>query len=113
MKSTAGGWIKQWLGASALAVSGLALLPLGIAQAQEQQSTQFKFALAAKPLPQALSEFSRITGISVIYTDEAPYGLNAPAVSGPMTASQALQRLLSQSGFTFRQIDARTLALEP
>lgn len=64
MKSTAGGWIKQWLGASALAVSGLALLPLGIAQAQEQQSTQFKFALAAKPLPQALSEFSRITGIS-------------------------------------------------
>ncbi|MGY2400915.1 TonB-dependent siderophore receptor [Pseudomonas sp. SDO5271_S396] len=113
MKSTAGGWVKQWLGASVLAVSGLALLPLSVARAQEQQSAQFTFALAAKPLPQALSEFSRVTGISVIYTDEAPYGLSAPAVSGQMSATQALQRLLSNSGFTFRQIDARTLALEP
>ena len=113
MKSTAGGWVKQWLGASVLTVSGLALLPLAVAQAQEQQSAQFNFALAAKPLPQALSEFSRVTGISVIYTDEAPYGLSAPAVSGQMSATQALQRLLGHSGFTFRQIDARTLALEP
>ncbi|WP_395609032.1 TonB-dependent siderophore receptor [Pseudomonas sp. B22129] len=113
MKSTAGGWVKQWLGASVLAVSGLALLPLGIAQAQEQQSAQFNFALAAKPLPQALADFSRVTGISVIYTDEAPYGLSAPALSGQMSATQALQRLLGNSGFTFRQIDARTLALEP
>ena len=115
MKSTAGGLVKQWLGASVLAVSGLALLPLGVAQAQEQeqQSARFTFALAAKPLPQALSDFSRVTGISVIYTDEAPYGLSAPAVSGQMSATQALQRLLGNSGFTFRQIDARTLALEP
>ena len=113
MKSTAGGLVKQWLGASVLAVSGLALLPLGVAQAQEQQSAQFTFSLAAKPLPQALSDFSRVTGISVIYTDEAPYGLNAPAVRGQMSATQALQRLLGNSGFTFRQIDARTLALEP
>jgi iron complex outermembrane receptor protein len=84
MKSTAGGWVKQWLGASVLAVSGLALLPLSVAQAQaqEQQSARFNFALTAKPLPQALSDFSRVTGISVIYTDEAPYGLSAPAVSG-------------------------------
>ena len=113
MKSTAGGWVKQWLGASVLAVSGLALLPLAVAQAQAQQSAQFNFALAAKPLPQALSDFSRVTGISVIYTDEAPYGLNAPAVSGQMSATQALQRLLTNTGFTFRQIDTRTLALEP
>ena len=113
MKSTAGGWVKQWLGASVLAVSGLALLPLAVAQAQAQQSAQFNFALAAKPLPQALSDFSQVTGISVIYTDEAPYGLNAPAVSGQMSATQALQRLLTNTGFTFRQIDTRTLALEP
>ena len=92
MKSTAGGLVKQWLGASVLAVSGLALLPLSVAQAQEQQSAQFNFALAAKPLPQALSDFSRVTGISVIYTDEEPYGLSAPAVSGQMSATQALQR---------------------
>lgn len=98
-----------------MAVSGLALLPLGVAQASqaEQQSTQFNFALAAKPLPQALSDFTRVTGISVVYTDEAPYAIKAPAITGQMSASQAMQRLLGNSGFTFRQIDARTLALEP
>ncbi|MBC3337349.1 MULTISPECIES: TonB-dependent siderophore receptor [Pseudomonas] len=114
-KSAAGGSVKQWLGASLLAASGLAVLPLSLAQAADaqQQSTVFNFALQAKPLPQALSDFSRVTGISVVYTDEAPYTLNAPAVTGQMSAAQALQRLLGSSGLTFRQIDARTLALEP
>lgn len=114
-RATSAGSVKQWLGASVLAVSGLALLPLGVAQAADaqQQSTVFNFALAAKPLPQALSDFTRVTGISVVYTDEAPYAIKAPAVSGQMSATQAMQRLLGNSGFTFRQIDARTLALEP
>ena len=118
MKSRAkSGLVKQWLGVSALSFSALALLPLSMALAAEagtdQQRTQFSFALAAKPLPQALSDFSRITGISVVYTDEAPYGITAPAVSGQMSAEQALQRLLSGSGFTFRRTDGHTLVLEP
>ncbi|WP_421524203.1 TonB-dependent siderophore receptor [Pseudomonas yamanorum] len=114
-RATSAGSVKHWLGASVLAVSGLALLPLGMAQAAEaqQQSTLFNFALAAKPLPQALSDFTRVTGISVVYTDEAPYAIKAPAITGQMSATQAMQRLLGNSGFTFRQIDARTLALEP
>ncbi|MBF4556546.1 TonB-dependent receptor [Pseudomonas sp. p50] len=109
--------VKQWLGASALSFTALALLPSSIAMAADtgtaQQRTQFSFAMTAKPLPQALSDFSRITGISVVYTDEAPYGIIAPAVNGQMSAEQAMQRLLSQSGFTFRRTDAHTLALEP
>ncbi|PWE40947.1 TonB-dependent siderophore receptor [Pseudomonas prosekii] len=118
MKSRAkSGSVKQWFGASALSFSALAMLPLSVALAAEtastQPRTQFNFAMAAKPLPQALSDFSRITGISVVYTDEAPYGLNAPAVSGQMSAEQAMQQLLSGSGFTFRRTDAHTLALEP
>lgn len=118
MKSRAkSGSVKQWLGVSALSFSALALLPLSAALAAEagtsQPRTQFSFAMAAKPLPQALSDFSRVTGISVVYTDEAPYGINAPAVSGQMSAEQAMQRLLSGSGFTFRRTDGHTLVLEP
>ena len=118
MKSRAkSGLVKQWLGVSALSFSALALLPLSVALAAEagtdQQRTQFSFALAAKPLPQALSDFSRVTGISVVYTDEAPYAITAPAVSGQMSAEQALQRLLGGSGFTFRRTDGHTLVLEP
>ncbi|EJM57252.1 TonB-dependent siderophore receptor [Pseudomonas sp. GM48] len=118
MKSRAkSGSVKQWLSVSALSYSALALLPLSVALAAEagnsQQRAQFSFSLAAKPLPQALSDFSRVTGISVVYTDEAPYGLNAPAINGQMSAEQALQRLLSGSGLTFRRTDGHTMALEP
>ncbi|MCU1762237.1 TonB-dependent receptor [Pseudomonas sp. 14P_8.1_Bac3] len=109
--------VTQWMGASALLISAMALLPLSVALAAEagtvQPRTQFSFAMAAKPLPQALSDFSRITGISVVYTDEAPYGINAPAVNGQMSAEQAIQGLLSGSGLTFRRTDAHTMALEP
>ncbi|PAW50885.1 TonB-dependent siderophore receptor [Pseudomonas moraviensis] len=118
MKSRAkSGSVKQWLGVSALSFSALALLPMSVALAAEAVSSpaqkQFNFSLSAKPLPQALSDFSRVTGQSVVYTDEAPYGINAPAVSSQMSAEQALQRLLSGSGMTFRRTDSHTLALEP
>ncbi|WP_248768404.1 TonB-dependent receptor [Pseudomonas sp. MWU12-2345] len=115
-KSVAGSSVKRWFGASALAVSGLALLPPGVALAAEsaaQHSAQFTFAIAAKPLPQALNDFSRVTGLSVVYTDEAAYGHQAPAINGQMSAEQAMQQLLSNSGFTFRRTDDHTLALEP
>ncbi|MFY0731130.1 TonB-dependent siderophore receptor [Pseudomonas sp. NFX15] len=118
MKSRAkSGSVKQWLGMSALSFSAFALLPLSVALAAEagtsQPREQFSFSLAAKPLPQALSDFSRVTGISVVYTDEAPYGLNAPAVNGQMSAEQALQRLLTGSGLTLRRTNGHTIALEP
>ncbi|MFJ2358879.1 TonB-dependent siderophore receptor [Pseudomonas fluorescens] len=118
MKSRAkSGSVKQWLGVSALSFCALALLPMSVALAAETVSSpaqkQYSFSLSAKPLPQALSDFSRVTGQSVVYTDEAPYGLNAPAVSGQMSAEQALQRLLSGSGMTFRRTDSHTFALEP
>ncbi|MGY1891393.1 TonB-dependent siderophore receptor [Pseudomonas sp. SDT291_1_S447] len=118
MKSRAkSGSVKQWLGVSALSFSALALLPISVSLAAETASSQaqkqFNFSLAAKPLPQALSDFSRVTGQSVVYTDEAPYGLTAPAVNGQMSAEQALQRLLSGSRLNFRRTDSHTLALEP
>ncbi|HWH85756.1 MAG TPA: TonB-dependent receptor [Pseudomonas sp.] len=117
MKSRAkSGSVKQWLSVSALSFSVSALLPMSVAQAAEtvsKQSQQFNFALAAKPLPQALSDFSRVTGQSVVYTDDAPYGLNAPAVNGQMSAEQALQRLLGNTGLSYRRTDSHTLALEP
>jgi hypothetical protein len=98
------GSITQGLGASALLMVGLALTPLSEAIAADtpvqHSATQFAFNLPAEPLPQALNDFSAgVTGLSVVYTDEAPYGLQAPAINGRMSAEQALQQLLAQSGF--------------
>ena len=92
MKSTsaAGGSVKQWLSVSAL-MAGLVLTPLSVAMAAgatvQQTGALFDFNLPAEPLPRALSDFSRLTGLSVVYTDEAPFGLQAPAVEGRMRCS--------------------------
>ena len=115
MKSRASS-VKQWFGASAVVMAGLALNPLYVAMAaevpQQQASALFDFNLAAKPLPQALNDFSRLTGLSVVYTDDAPLGLQAPVVKGRMSADKALQQLLALSGFNARRTDANTFALE-
>ncbi len=118
MKSRAkSGSVKQWLGVTALGFSALALLPLSVAVAaqagaQQQHAVQlFAGRQTAAPGPERLQPGDRAS--ACVYTDEAPYSLNAPAVSGQMSAEQALQQLLSGSGFTFRRTDGHTMALEP
>ncbi|QVM97581.1 TonB-dependent receptor [Pseudomonas sp. SORT22] len=95
-----------WLSVSALATAGA--FPLGAVAAQQV----YVFAQPSKPLVQALNDFSRLTGQSVIYTTDLP-ALNAPALHGSLSAEQALQQLLGNSGFAARRVDARTLTLEP
>ncbi|WP_083652051.1 TonB-dependent receptor [Pseudomonas sp. PA27(2017)] len=94
---------------------GSAILPLAQpaqAQASADQAATYDFAIAAQPLPRALDAFSRITGLNVVYTDEAPYALQAPALEGRMSAEQALARLLAGSGFTFARAGASTVTLQ-
>jgi len=101
--------------ASALLGLGLNGLPVA-AQAETPQATwqdrQYAFAIGAGPLPRALGEFSRVTGLSLIYTDETLYSLQARALDGRLSAAAALERLLEGSGYTYRQIDERTLTLQ-
>ncbi|MCY1275898.1 Ferrichrome outer membrane transporter/phage receptor [compost metagenome] len=104
------------LGMASLLWAG-ALLPLaaGVAQAvaAEAAAATYDFAIPAQPLPRALDAFSRVTGLSVVYTVDAPSGFTTPALNGRMSASDALGRLLAGSGFTWRQAGADTLTLEP
>ncbi|WP_349615920.1 TonB-dependent siderophore receptor [Azotobacter salinestris] len=76
------------------------------------QDRRHAFAIAAGPLPRSLGEFSRITGLSLVYTDEALYAVQVPALEGNLSAAAALDRLLAGSGYTWRQLDARTLTLQ-
>ncbi|QBF28446.1 TonB-dependent receptor [Pseudomonas tructae] len=94
-----------WLSVSALAAGSA--LPLGAAAAQQV----YLFAQPSKPLVQALNDFSRLTGQSVIYTTDLP-AIEAPALNGSLSAEQALQQLLGNCGLAFRRVDARTLTLE-
>ncbi|WP_244863104.1 TonB-dependent receptor [Pseudomonas sp. Pc102] len=72
-----------------------------------------EFAIAAQPLPQALAAFTRATGLALVYTEDAAYQVQAPAVNGRMSAEQALARLLAGSGLSYAQVNAGTLTLVP
>lgn len=99
-----------------IGLGAAAWLPMGagvsLAMAAQQVEQVYSFAQVSKPLPQALNDFSRVTGLSVVYTVNLP-GLTAPALKGTFSADQALQQLLGNSGFSYRRLNARTLTLEP
>ncbi len=91
----------------ALAV-GLALVPVS-AMAQQaltaniaEQNQRYTFNIAAKPLPQALAEFSAVTGLQVLYTEQSIFSQQAAALNGNFSAQEALQRLTAGSGMLFR-----------
>src|ERR1700712_1663822 len=96
--------LKFWLGISMLTVSSAC-----VAAAEPA----YEFSITAKPLPQALSDFSRVTGQGVMYTQDAPYSVVAPALSGSFTAEQPLRQLLGKSGLGFRRATLDTFTLEP
>lgn len=95
MMTTTSGWAQQ---------SSVQLAQTG--------SVVHDFSIPSKPLAQSLDDFGKVTGLSVIYTSTKPTTLIAPAMSGRVSAEQALTRLLTGSGLTWRFTDARTVTLE-
>ena len=105
----------------ALRCGTLAALLLGCtaltttAPAWGQESTQrhsLRFDIAAKPLPQALAEFSAISGLRVLYTAEEPFHATSPGLAGNYAPEEALRRLLAGTGVTYRFTNPTTITLE-
>lgn len=113
------GFIPHTLRRPALAaalMAGTALLGTMPALAQPDQSAgrqqTFRFDIPAKPLPQALTEFSAIAGLRVLYTAEEPFNVASPGLSGTFTAEEGLRQLLSGTGMAYRFTNPTTVTLE-
>ncbi len=78
-----------------------------------QVEPTYAFDIASKPLPEAMIDFSAVTGLEVLYTEPSPFGQTAPALQGTLTASQALDRLTAGSGLRYRFTNDTTVTLEP
>ncbi|MFC3229720.1 TonB-dependent receptor domain-containing protein [Marinibaculum pumilum] len=94
-----------------------AIAPPARAQSQESgtgstASRTWRFDIPAKPLPQAIADFSAITGMQVLYTEAATYDHQAPALSGSFTAGEAMGRLLDGSGLAWRTTPTGALTIE-
>ncbi len=70
------------------------------------------FNIPAQSLNNALMRFASSAKLTLIFSADSIRGLNAPALSGTMTAEHALQQLLKDSGFTYRFVDAETVTLQ-
>jgi iron complex outermembrane receptor protein len=102
------------LGAVPLAAPGLAADAgtVQVAQADPAQS-RIRFSVPAQPLANALILFGRQSGLQVSMQGDVPAGLQSQAVAGEFTPHEALARLLSGTGITYRFNDARTVTLIP
>ncbi len=67
-------------------------------QAPQPADAMHSFAIAAQPLADALNEMARQADLQLGFPATLVAGRTAPAVSGRLTAQQALDRLLAGSG---------------
>lgn len=70
------------------------------------------YNIAKQPLYSALSALAEQAGIQFVYSAEMVKNLTSPGVQGQHTIEQALQKLLSGSGISFRRTGPNTVALE-
>jgi len=78
-------------------------------EAQRDQAVAFD--IPAQPLGQALTAFGRQSGLQVAFDPAAAAGKISAAVSGSMTAEQALRQLLGGSGLSYQFTSARAVTV--
>jgi iron complex outermembrane receptor protein len=83
----------------------------GPAAQLETESRTVELRITAQPLDEALKEFSRQSGMQVIYFSSLTSSIQSPGVNGTYTVAAALQALLAGSGLSFRVINARTVEI--
>lgn len=91
--------------AAPLALAAILAMGAGLYQPAHAQAVggagdapAMAIAIAAQPLSQALAELARQTGTTLVAAPALLAGKTAPAVSGQLSARQALDRLLAGSG---------------
>ena len=89
----------------------LSLATLLLPSSLRAEEIQHRFLQEAQPLADALEDFSRTTGIDVLSRSEWLESKQAPALSGELTASEALNQLLSESGLVFRFTSPQMVAV--
>jgi iron complex outermembrane receptor protein len=77
-----------------------------------QGETQRAFDIAAQPLASALAAFGQQSGTQISYPSGLAEGLRSQPVSGTYLPEEALRRLLTGTGVTWRVTSAGTIVLE-
>ncbi|WP_026602227.1 TonB-dependent receptor domain-containing protein [Methylomonas sp. 11b] len=88
--------------------AGLLTSTVTLAAEQTAQS----FDIRSQALSSALTRFSALTGLQVLYEGDIAERITAPELKGRYTQEQALQNLLRGSGLRYRFSNGNTVTLE-
>jgi len=80
-------------------------------QTQGSQPTR-RFDIPAGPLDTVLGAFEQATQIAITISKEGLRSLSSPGVSGLYTTDQALQKILTNTGLTYRFTSASAVSVE-
>ncbi|WP_296615434.1 TonB-dependent receptor [Sphingomonas sp.] len=96
-----------------IALSALAWSQPAFAQdSSTAASRQASFSIAEQPLGQAAIQFSQQAGIQLVIDAGVADGVVARPVSGTMSIAEAVSRMLSGTGLTWRYLNDRTITIE-
>jgi outer membrane receptor for ferric coprogen and ferric-rhodotorulic acid len=95
--------VTATLTATALAVLALTA-PHAAAQSSPAATTAAAINIPAQPLPQALTEFGRQSGLQLVYAPDLVQGKRSTALVYRKDAPSALAELLQGTGLQARQV---------
>ena len=79
---------------------------------QQEPAASVTFDIPAQPLIDALIVFSAKTGMQVLYEGTIAQGVWSPGATGTITPTEALHRLLRDTGLSYRTTQHGTVTLE-
>ena len=91
-------WGRAALTSLACALALSLTMPVALAQAPVSKTEAIEFSVPAGPLGQSLIAVANTYGVNVVGPDTLVAGKSSPAVSGTLTAQEALAVLLDGSG---------------
>ncbi len=81
-----------------------------LAQTAEKTS-RVAYDISPQPLSQALVQFSRVAGVQLFFNADLARGVSSKGAKGPLTKTEALDRILAGSGLIYRFTNATTVTI--
>jgi iron complex outermembrane receptor protein len=101
-----------YLRSSALAATLAAAMAASLlATSAQAQARTYHFELPQQSLSQSLRDYGRAAGRQIIFTEDVVGGLKAKALTGDLTADQAIDRLLDGTGLQAERTPAGALMI--
>ncbi|MHC9084272.1 TonB-dependent receptor domain-containing protein [Luteimonas sp. RIT-PG2_3] len=93
--------------------AALILVLAGTSPVPAQVQARHAIEVHAQDLGTALKLLAQQVKLQIVYSADLVEGKRAPALSGPLTTTQALEQLLQGSGLKYEFLDAQTVTLSP